>query len=119
MENKEEIEIERLSKCETIDFQTEHVKTAMCCQIINRKFKVIVLTFLIFILLLEIFKIVLPALSQNDQRLIAETMLNSIKRLSNRVKKWYEKSNDNSDAIEEETTIPTSTYEIETTTSNF
>lgn len=118
MENKEEIEIERLSKCEAIDFQTEHVKTAMCCQIINRKFKVIVLTFLIFILLLEIFKIVLPALSQNDQRLIAETMIKSIKRLSNRVKKWYEKS-DNSDAIEEESTNLTSTYEIETTTSNF
>lgn len=83
MDGAEEIEIETFkTKPEHIDFQTENVKTAICCLLINRKFKVLVLSLLIIIMLLDIFKLAWPAMSKDDQTEISSAILKGIKYIT-------------------------------------
>lgn len=116
MKTTEEIEIERLSTSEKIDFETEHVKTALCCRILQKKFKLLVLTFLIIIILLEIFKIVLPTMDPTDQKMIADVMVKSVKQLSIQVIKLFKKTNDTKPL--QTTTMSTTTTAIDSTFSD-
>mgnify|MGYP003507071221 CR=1 FL=1 len=83
MDGAEEIEIETFkTKPDHIDFQTENVKTALCCQLINKKFKVLVLSLLVIIMLLEIFKLAWPAMSKDDQTEISSAILKGMKYIA-------------------------------------
>lgn len=86
-------------------------KTVFCLEIIHRKFKCIILSMLIVILLLEITKIILPSLTPDDQKELSRTLYRSVKKLGKLITQHYNVSLNLSEILTTTTTTqPSAEY---------